>query len=65
MKPQDLLDLLAVVLATAIAAFVIVACWSLFGGLITYIFALLLGGTLIYVWSDDNEHSDISSTDRG
>ena len=55
MKPQDLLDLLAVVIATAITAFLVVACWSLLGGLITYIIALLMGGTLIYVWSDDHE----------
>ena len=65
MKTSDLLDLLAVVLATAIAAFLIVACWSLFGGLITYIIALLLGGTLIYVWSDEDERNDVSRTDRG
>jgi len=55
MKTSDLLDLLAVVLATAITAFLVVACWSLLGGLITYIIALLMGGTLIYVWSDDHE----------
>lgn len=52
MKTSDLLDLIAVVLATAIAAFIIVACWSLLGGLSTYIIAMLMGGTLIYVWSD-------------
>jgi len=55
MKTKDLLDLLAVVLATAITAFVIVAAWSLLGGLVTYIIALLLGGTLIYVWSGNDE----------
>ena len=55
MKPQDLLDLLAVVLATALAAFLIVAAWSLLGGLITYIIAMLMGGTLIYVWSGNDE----------
>ena len=33
MKASDLLDLLTVVIATAVAAFLIVACWSLFGGL--------------------------------
>ena len=64
MKASDLLDLLTVVIATAVAAFLIVACWSLFGGLITYIIAMLLGGTLLYVWSDNHEHSDVSRTDR-
>jgi fatty acid desaturase len=58
MKPRDLIDLLAVVLATAMTAFIIVACWSLFGGLVTYIIALLVGVTLIYVWSDN--HEDVS-----
>ena len=65
MKTSDFFDLLAVVIATAVAAFLIVACWSLFGGLVTYIIAMLLGGTLIYVWREDNEHSRISRTDRG
>ena len=65
MKTSDLFDLLAVVIATALTAFLIVACWSLFGGLVTYIIAMLLGGTLIYVWSDNHEHSDVSRTDRG
>lgn len=55
MKTQDLLDLLAVVIATAITAFVIVAAWSLLGGLVTYLIALLMGGTLIYVWSGEDE----------
>jgi hypothetical protein len=55
MKTQDLLDLLAVVIATAITAFVIVAAWSLLGGLVTYLIALLLGSTLLYVWSYDHE----------
>ena len=64
MKASDLLDLLTVVIATAITAFLIVACWSLFGGMITYIIAMLLGGTLLYVWSDNHEHSDVSRTDR-
>ena len=63
MKASDLLDLLTVVIATAVAAFLIVACWSLFGGLITCIIAMLLGGTLLYVWSDNHEHSDVSRTD--
>ena len=55
MKTSDLLDLIAVVIATAITAFLIVACWSLLGGLITYIIALLMGGTMIYVWSGNDE----------
>ena len=55
MKTSDFLDLLAVVIATAVAAFLIVACWSLFGGLVTYIIAMLLGGTLIYVWSGNDD----------
>jgi len=55
MKTQDLLDLLVVVLATAITAFVIVAAWSLLGGLATYIIALLMGGTTLCVWSGNDE----------
>ena len=55
MKASDLIDLLAVVIATAITAFLIVACWSLLGGPITYIIALLMGGTLLYVWSDSDD----------
>lgn len=54
MKTADLLDLIAVVLATAITAFLIVACWSLLGGIVTYLIALLVGGTL-YVWSGSND----------
>lgn len=65
MKTTDFLDLIAVVIATAMTAFFIVACWSLFGGLVTYIIALLMGGTTLYVWSDEDEHSRISRTDRG
>lgn len=56
MKTSDFLDLIAVVIATAITAFVIVAAWSLLGGLVTYLIALLLGGTLIYVWSGEDEN---------
>ena len=56
MKTSDLFDLIAVVISTAMTAFFIVACWSLLGGLVTYIIAMLIGGTLIYVWSDDNEN---------
>lgn len=59
MKTSDLLDLLTVVIATASTAFLVVACWSLLGGIVTYLIALLMGGTLIYVWSDD--HEDIPS----
>lgn len=55
MKARDLLDLLAVVIATASTAFVIVAAWSLLGGLVAYIIALLLGGSLLYVWSGSDE----------
>jgi len=59
MKTSDLLDLLTVVIATAITAFLIVACWSLLGGMITYIIAILIGSTLLYVWSDDHEHPHV------
>ena len=59
MKTSDLIDIIAVVLATAITAFLVVACWSLLGGLITYIIAMLLGSTLLYVWSDDHEHPHV------
>ena len=55
MNTSDFLDLIAVVIATAITAFLIVACWSLMGGLITYLIAMLMGGTLIYVWSGNDE----------
>ena len=57
MKTSDLLDLFAVVIATAITAFLIVACWSLLGGLVTYLIALMTGGTLIYVWSGNDEQA--------
>jgi hypothetical protein len=55
MKTSDLIDLIAVVIATAITAFLVVACWSLLGGLATYLIALLMGGTLLYVWSDSDD----------
>lgn len=55
MKTQDLLDLLVVVIATALAAFLIVAAWSLLGGMVTYLIALLMGGTMIYVWRGEDE----------
>lgn len=51
MKTQDLLDLLAVVIAMAITAFLIVACWSLLGGLVTYLIALIMGGSFLYDWN--------------
>ena len=57
MKTSDLIDLFAVVIATAVTAFLIVACWSLLGGLITYTIALLMCGTLIYVWSGNDEQA--------
>lgn len=56
MKPRGLIDLLAVVIVTALAAFLIVAAWSLLGGLVTYLIALLMGVTLIYVWSGEDEN---------
>jgi len=37
------------------AAFLIVACWSLLGGLATYLIAMLIGGTLLYVWSGNDD----------
>jgi hypothetical protein len=55
MKASDLIDLLAVVIATAITAFLIVACWSLLGGLVTYLIALLLGGACIHTWSGKDD----------
>ena len=55
MKASDFLDLIAVVIATALTAFVIVACWSLLGGLVTYIIALLLGSACIHTWSGNDD----------
>jgi len=55
MNTSDFLDLIAVVIATAITAFLIVACWSLLGGLVTYIIALLLGGACIHTWSGNDD----------
>lgn len=60
MNTSDFLDLIAVVIATAITAFVIVAAWSMLGGLVTYLIALIMGGTLIYVWTED-DHEDVPS----
>ena len=54
---NNLLSLLAVVLMTALVAFSVVACWSLLGGLVTYLIALLMCGTLIYVWSGNDEQA--------
>lgn len=55
MTTQDLFDLMFVIVCAAVTAFMIVATWSLFGGLVTYLIALLTGGTLIYVWSGNDE----------
>ena len=55
MKTSDFLDLIAVVIATAITAFLIVACWSLLGGLVTYLIAMLLGGACIHTWSGNDD----------
>jgi membrane protein YqaA with SNARE-associated domain len=55
MKTSDLIDILAVVIATAITAFLVVACWSLLGGLVTYIIALLVGGACIHTWSGNDD----------
>ncbi len=52
---NTIITALAVVLMTALVAFAVVACWSLLGGLVTYLIALLMGGTLIYVWSGEDE----------
>ena len=57
MNTSDFLDLIAVVIATAITAFLIVACWSLLGGLVTYLIALIMGGTLIYGSGEDEDVS--------
>ena len=55
MKTAALIDLIAVVIATAITAFIIVACWSLLGGIVTYLIALLVGGACIHTWSGSND----------
>ena len=55
MKTSDLLDILAVVIATAITAFLIVACWSLLGGLVTYLIAMLLGSACIHTWRGNDD----------
>lgn len=55
MKARDLFGLLFVIVVTAITAFLIVATWSLLGGLVAYIIAMLLGGSFLYVWSGSDE----------
>ena len=55
MKTSDLLTAAAVFLACAFLAFAIVASWVYLGGLVTYLIALMVGGTLIYVWSGNDE----------
>lgn len=55
MTKQDLFDLMFVIVCAAVTAFMIVATWSLLGGLVTYLIAMLMGGTLIYVWSGNDE----------
>lgn len=55
MTTQDLFDLMFVIVCAAVTAFVIVAAWSLLGGPVTYLTAMLMGGTLIYVWSGEDE----------
>jgi len=55
MTTQDLFDLMFVIVCAAVTAFMIVATWSLLGGLVTYLIALLMGGTLIYVWRGEDE----------
>ena len=57
MKTSDLIDLIAVVIATAVTAFLIVACWSLLGGIATYLIALLVGGACIHTWSGNDEQA--------
>ena len=53
MTTQDLFDLMFVIVCAAVTAFMIVATWSLLGGLVTYL--ILLGGSLMYVWSGSDE----------
>ncbi len=55
MKTSDLLTAAAVFLACAFLAFAIVASWVYLGGLVTYLIAMLMGGTLIYIWSGSND----------
>ena len=55
MTASDLLTAAAVFLACAFLAFAIVASWVYLGGLVTYLIAMLMGGTLIYAWSGNDE----------
>mgnify|MGYP003464090178 CR=1 FL=1 len=55
MKTSDLLTAAAVFLACAFLAFAIVASWVYLGGLITYIIALLVGGSCIHTWSGNDD----------
>lgn len=55
MTTQDLFDLMFVIVVTAVVAFMIVATWSLIGGIVAYIIAMLLGGSFLYVWSGSDE----------
>ena len=55
MTTQDLFDLMFVIVCAAVTAFMIVATWSLLGGPVTYLIALLVGGTLMYVWRGEDE----------
>ena len=57
MKTSDLLTAAAVFLACAFLAFAIVACWSLLGGIVTYLIALLVGGACIHTWSGNDEQA--------
>ncbi len=51
MTTQDLFDLMFVIVCAAVTAFVIVAAWSLLGGLVTYLIAMIMGGSFLYVWN--------------
>lgn len=51
MTTQDLFDLMFVIVCAAVTAFMIVATWSLLGGLVTYLIALIMGGSFLYVWN--------------
>ncbi len=55
MKTSDLLTAAAVFLACAFLAFAIVASWVYLGGLVTYLIALLVGGSCIHTWSGNDE----------
>lgn len=55
MTTQDLFDLMFVIVCAAVTAFVIVAAWSLLGGPVTYLTAMLVGGSCIHTWSGNDE----------